>query len=111
MTLITQLSLSLQWRPDADMGDFFRFKNQIEPPNLADRGFLRSGTKTRFLQCLDDPTGRAAAAKQAAVVVMGMAAVIYMVSPTTAKTFSEYVPLYIVPFLEAQMNQHTDLED
>ena len=111
MILITQLSLSLQPHPDADMRDFFRFENQIEPRNLADRGSLRSGTKSRFLQCLNDPTGRAAAAKQAAVVVLGMAAVIHMVSPTTTKTFSEYVPPYIVPFLEAQMKQHTDLQD
>ena len=93
------------------MRDFFRFENQREPPNLADRGSLRSGTKSRFLQCLDDLSGRAAAAKQAAAVVLDMAAVIHMVSPTTAKTFSEYVPLYIVLFLKAQMKQHTDLQD
>jgi hypothetical protein len=38
MTLITQLFLSLQSRPDADMMDFFRFENQREPPSLADQG-------------------------------------------------------------------------
>ena len=49
MTLITQLFLSLQSRPDADMGEFFRFENQREPPSLADRGSLRSGSKSDIL--------------------------------------------------------------
>ena len=111
MTLVTQLFLSLQSRPDADMMDFFRFENQREPPSLADQGLLRSGMKSDILQCLNAPTGRAAAAKQATVVVLDMAAVIHMVRPTTAKTFSEYVTLNIVPFLEAQMKSCTQRID
>ena len=47
-TLITQLFLSVQSRPNADMADFFRFENQREPPSLADRGSLRTG-KSRTL--------------------------------------------------------------
>ena len=89
MTLVTQLFLSLKSRPDADMSDFFRFENQREPPSRVDRGSPRSGTKSHILQCLNAPSGRAAAAKQATVVVLNMAAVIHMVRPTTAKAFSE----------------------
>ena len=37
-TLVTQVFLSLQSRPDADIMDFFRYENQKEPPSLADRG-------------------------------------------------------------------------
>ncbi|KAG1663357.1 Regulator of G-protein signaling 7 [Nymphon striatum] len=69
MTLVTQLFLSLQSRLNADMTDFFRYENQRESPNLADRGLLRSGTKSDILQCLNAPTGRAVAAKHATVVV------------------------------------------
>ncbi len=54
--LVTQLFLSLQSRPDADMSDFFRFENQREPPSLADRGGLRTGTKSDILKCLGAPT-------------------------------------------------------
>ena len=78
---------------------------------MADRGTLRSGTKSDILQCLNAPIGRAVAAKHATVVVLDMAAVVHMVRPTTAKTFSEYVLLHIVPFLEAQLKNATQLID
>ncbi|CAB3986014.1 Hypothetical predicted protein [Paramuricea clavata] len=106
MTLITQLVLSLQSCPDADMMDFFHFENQREPPSLADQGSLRAGTKSDVLECLNAPTGRASAATQATVVVLDMVAVIHM-----AKTFNEYVSLNIIPFLEAQMKNSTQRID
>ena len=68
MTLVTQLFLSLQSRPNADMMDFFQYENQKQPPSLADRGSLRSGTKSDILQCLDVPTGHEAAAKEEATL-------------------------------------------
>ena len=46
ITLMTQLFLSVQSRPDADMAEFFRFENQREPLSLADRGSLRTGKKS-----------------------------------------------------------------
>ncbi|KAL8590645.1 hypothetical protein ACOMHN_011080 [Nucella lapillus] len=93
------------------MTDFFRFENQREPPSLADRGMLRSGTKSDILKCLNAPTGRADVAKEATIVVLDMAAVIHMVRPTTANTFSEYVSLHIVPYLEAQITSSTQRID
>ena len=51
MILVTQLFLSLQSRPGANLADFFRFENQREPPSLADRGSLRAGKKPDILQC------------------------------------------------------------
>ena len=36
--LVTQLFLSLQSQPDADILDFFRFENQQEPPFLIVEG-------------------------------------------------------------------------
>ena len=36
MILDTQLFISLQSRPDANMADLFRFENQRELPSLAD---------------------------------------------------------------------------
>ncbi len=115
MTLVAQLFLSLQSRPDAEMTEFFRFENQRkserEPPSLADRGSLRFGTKSDILQCLNAPTGRAAAAKHATLAVLDMAAVIHMMRPTTAKTFREYVTLHIVQFLVAQMKSGTQRID
>ena len=111
MILVTQLFLSLQSRPDANMPDFFRFENQREPPSLADRGSLRAGKKSDILQCLGATNGRVAAAQQTTVVVLDMAAIIHMVRPTRAKTFSEYVTFQIVPFLVSQVTNDTQRMD
>ena len=111
MSMVTQLFLSLQLRPDANMADFFRFENQRKPPSLADRGPLRAGKKADILQCLGATTGRVAAAQQVTVVVLDMAAIIHMVRPTRAKTFSEYVTFQIVPFLESQVTNDTQRMD
>ena len=89
--LITQLFLSLQSRPDADMPDFFKFENQREPPALSDRNSLRAGTKSDILKCIHAPTGHTIRATQATVQFVDMAAVIHMVPPTSALTFNEYV--------------------
>lgn len=51
--LITQLFLSLQSRPDEDMSEFFKFENQRDPPSLSDRSFLRAGTKSDILTCIN----------------------------------------------------------
>ena len=111
MILVTRLFLSLQSRPDANTADFFRFENQREPPSLADRGSLRAEKKADTLQCLGATTGRVAGAQQATVVVLDMAAIIHMVRPTRAKTFSEYVTFQIVPFLESKVTNDTQRMD
>ena len=101
--LITQLFLSLQSLPDADMAEFFKYENQKEPPALSDRSSLRSGTKSDILKCINVSTGHAHSIEQATVLVFDMAAIIHMVPPTRATTFAEYVSLHIVPFLKSQV--------
>ena len=110
MILVTQLFLSLQSRPDANMADFFRFENQREPPSLADRGSLRAGKKSDIIQYFGAITGRVAAAQQATVIALDMAAIIH-IGPTRANTFSEYVTFQIVPFLESQVTNDTQRMD
>ena len=102
-TLITQLFLSLQSRPEADMVDFFKYENQREPPSLSDRGLLRAGNKSDILTCIKAPTARVCTARQVSVMFFDMAAIIHMVRPTRAVTFAEYVSLNVVPFLENQL--------
>ena len=63
------------------------------------------------IQCLGATTGWVAAAQQATVVVLDMAAIIHIVRPTRAKTFSEYVTFQIVPFLESQVTNDTQRMD
>lgn len=87
--------------------EFFPYENQREPPSIADWCSLRSGKKSDILQSFSAPEGSAAAAKHATVTVLDMATVTHMVHPTNAKTFSKYVTLNILPFLESQMNAYT----
>ena len=101
-TLITQLFLSLQCRPDADIADFFRFENQRDPPTLSFRGMLRSGQKSDIMTCVGAQKGRSAAAKNASKMVVDGAAMAYMVTPTMSISFRCYVRQHIVPFLQAQ---------
>ena len=101
--LITQLSFSLQSRPDADMLEFFKFENQREPPALSDRSSLRAGTKSDILKCIHAPTGHAIPATQATVQVVDMAAIIHMVPPTRSLTFSDIAHC---AFLESSDDYH-----
>ena len=101
--LITQLFLSLQSRPDADMLEFFKFENQRKPPAISDRSSIRAGTKSDTLKCIHASTSHAIPATQAIVQVVDMATIIHMMPPTRALAFKEYIPMHIVPFLKAQM--------
>ena len=51
--LVSKLFLSIQFRRDADMGEFIQYGNQKEPPSLANKaGHSRIGTKSDLLKCL-----------------------------------------------------------
>ena len=87
----------------ADMEEFFRFKNQREPPSLADHGSLWSGNKSDILECIKTLTGRSTQARQATIVLLDTAVVIHMLRPTSAKTFAEHETQHMIPFLESQL--------
>ena len=89
-TLITQLFISLQSRPKADMIDFFKYENQREPPSLSDYGLLGAGNKSDILACIKAPTARVYVARQPLLWVFDMAAIVHMVRPTRALTLAEY---------------------
>ena len=103
MTLVTQLFLSLQSRPDADMRDFFCYENQREPPSLADHGTLRTGVKSHVIDCISAPTGHTIPSNQVTVVLLDMAAVVHMIWQTNAQTFSEYVAKHIIPYIKSHI--------
>ncbi|KAL8599464.1 hypothetical protein ACOMHN_029279 [Nucella lapillus] len=110
-SLITKLFLSLQSRPDADMEEFFIYKNQREPPSLSNQGSLRSGKKSDILEHLNVPTDRSAEAKAATVLVLDMAAVVHMVRPTSAQPFNDYASQNLVSFLKSQVTPNVTRVD
>ena len=105
-TMVTQMFVSLQARPDSDMSEFFMYENCKFPPSLSDNGKLRQGTKSHILDCLPGIPGKGKNpdAKSASVVVLDMPAVIHMVKPQKCHLFSEYIPMHLLPFLNAQLN-------
>ena len=93
MTPMTQLFLSVQSRPDADMTDFFRFENQREPLSLADRGLLRTAKKSdRFSQISHSCcTGHGSCCSYGDAYI------------SKDIKFADYATRHIVPFLEYQI--------
>ena len=69
-------------------------------PSLSDRGALRTGTKSDILECIKAPKGTNAKAKESTVMLLDMAAIVHMIPPTRAATFSDYVNLHIIPYIE-----------
>ena len=80
------------------MEEFFHHENQSYPPSLSQFGELHSGTKADLLECLQDtyPTPQEDI-PDIDVILLDGAAVINMLKPGTAKTFSEYAELVFLP--------------
>ena len=100
--LITQMFMSLKSRPNPDdnIKEFMSHENARDPPSLADRDVLRTGTKSDILDCLQAPKGINDEARQSTLVILDMAAIVHMIPPTRAATFNEYVTLHVEPYIK-----------
>ena len=56
---------------------------------------LRTGSKSDILKCLEVPTAPSVPDHDVTVKVVDMAAVVYMLRPTRAATFSDYIPMHL----------------
>ena len=90
---------------------FFRYENQHEPPALSDHGILRTGSKSDILKCLEVPTAPSVPAHDVAVKVVDMAAVVHMVRPTHAATFSDYIPMHLAPYRKSLLGPNVQCPD
>ena len=104
--LVTQMFMSLQARPEADMLEFFSHENQRDPPSLSENGKIYQSAKSDLIDCLPGMVkpGKNPAARKA-TVLLDMPAIIHMVSPKKASTFVEYSPKHLVPFIDAQVRE------
>ena len=107
--LFIKMFMSLRERPEADIREFFSHENQHYPPNISDGGKLNQSNKPSLLDCfpgmplagMNKDSGRATA------LVLDMPAVVHLVAPKRANKFSEYTPLQIIPYIEAQISPNT----
>ena len=100
-SLVTQLFLSMQSRPDADLAEFFCYENRKEPPALSDQGKLRSGKKSDIIDCLE--ILKVTGSSDVTIKALDGAAIVHMVQPTKATTFVDYMALHFMPFLSSTM--------
>ena len=103
--LFSRLYVSCQAR-DGNLDEFFRHENQTYPPSLSRFGELRSGTKADLLECIQ---GTHPSLKEDTpdvdVILLDGAAVINMLKPGQAKTFSDYAELVFLPYVQSQLKK------
>ena len=91
--------------------DFFRHENQACPPSLSQDGKLRMGTKSDLLGCLE---GFCATLRpdtpDSNVTIIDGAALVNILKPIAAKTFTEYALNVVCPYIRSQ-HQHADRVD
>ena len=104
-SLFSSLYISCQTR-DGNLDDFFAHENQACPPSLSNMGKLQLGTKSDIVSCLEKlvpiPTDdflldvqpcllmNATSMPTVDAVILDGAAIVNMLKPGTAKTFSDY---------------------
>ncbi len=102
-SLFSSLYISCQ-RRDGDLDDFLKHENQACPPSLSSMGKLRLGTKSDIVSCLENliDIDEVSNPKVDAVILDG-AAIVNMLRPGTADTFSEYASKIFLPYITKQL--------
>ncbi|KAJ8406772.1 hypothetical protein AAFF_G00296880 [Aldrovandia affinis] len=111
-SLFSRLFIASQTR-DGDLDEFFAHENQACPPALSQMGKIRLGTKSDLVGCLErliTPRENDAASPPVEVMILDGAAIVNMLAPGNAKTFSEYASLVFLPYITSQL-QHTSRVD
>ena len=109
VSLVSHLFLSLQSRPDFDSDAFFKYENQRESPSLSDKGKPRSGKKSAILQCLT--ITKVTSPDDITVTVLDAPAVVYMIRPTKATDFQQYVDHHFIPYIASAISESTSRVD
>jgi hypothetical protein len=111
-SLFSRLFIASQIR-DGDLDEFFAHENQACPPALSHMGKMRLGTKSDLVGCLEDlipPRENAAASPPVEVMILDGAAIVNMLAPGNAKTFSDYASQVFLPYITSQL-QHRSRVD
>ena len=97
---------------EGDLDEFFAHENQAYPPALSQMGKLRSGTKSDLVNCLEDlvPTQMNAPNPSTQVMIIDGAAIVNMLQPGTAKTFSDYEKQVFSPYIKTHLNHVSRLD-
>ena len=110
-SLFSSLYISCQ-TCDGNLDDFFAHENQACPPSLSNMGKLRIGTKSDIVSCLEKlvPTSTRDSLPDVQpctpivdALILDGAAIVNMLKPGTAHTFSDYVSQVFLPYITTQL--------
>ncbi len=110
-SLFSRLYIASQIR-DGGLDDFFEHEKQVCPPSLSQLGKLRTGTKSDLVGCLEDlvPNQEDAPNTAVQVSILDGVAIVNILLPGAAKTFSEYAKYVFSPYITSQL-QHVNRVD
>lgn len=102
-SLFSRLYVASQIR-DGDLDNFFQYENQAWPPSLSEIGQLRKGNKSDLVKCLVDLISSTNSCNpKAQVIILDGAALVNMLRPGQAKTFSDYAEQVFIPYILSQL--------
>ncbi len=108
-SLFFRMYIASQMR-DGDLDDFFEHEKQACPPSLSQLGKLRTGTKSDLVGCLEDLVPAQEDAPNTGVQVLDGVAIVNILLPGAAKTFSDYAKYVFSPYITSQL-QHVNRVD
>jgi len=102
--LFSRLYISCQTR-EGNLDEFFKHENHSFPPSLSVSGELHFGTKSDLLKCLEECGDSCddIDLTSTAYIVDG-AAVVHMLKPGLAKTFSDYAETVFEPYVRSKLS-------
>lgn len=103
-SLFSRLYIASQIR-DGNLDEFFEYENQACPPALSQMGKLRPGTKSDLVGLLEDliPSQEKESNPTVQVIILDGAALVNMLRPGAAKTFSDYAQNVFLPYILSQL--------
>ena len=103
-SLFSRLYVASQVR-NGNLDEFFEHENQSYPPSK--NGKLRSGSKSDLVGCLEDlvTSQEKTNNPDVQVIILDGSAIVNMLRPGYAKTFSEYASQVFLPYIVSQ-TQH-----
>ncbi len=110
-SLFFRLYIASQIR-DGDLDDFFAHEKQACPPSLSQLDKLRTGNKSDLMGCLEDlvPAQKDAPNPAIQVSILDGVAIVNILLPGAAKTFSDYAKYMFSPYIMSQL-QHVNRVD
>ena len=97
--LFARMYISCQTR-EGNLQDFFAHENQPFPPSLsAANGFMRHGTKSELMPCLERNVVIPVNCPGVSAVVLDGAATVQMLRPRGSKTFQDYNQDIFLPYV------------